>query len=75
MDRLKILLLAQEQRNAEQLVTVDKETAALVLHKPEQVSLEDWDVNVEHFRVAPVSHVADDIETRRNLCFVILMSL
>ena len=37
-----------------------------MLHKPEQVSLEDWDVNVEHFRVATISHVADDIEARRN---------
>ena len=50
----------------EELVTVDKETAALALRKPEEASLVDWDVNVEHFRVAPVSHVADDIEARCN---------
>ena len=48
----------------EELVTVDKETAALVLHEAEQVFPEDWDVNVEHFRVVPVKHVADDIEAR-----------
>ena len=50
----------------EELVTVDKETATLVLHEPKQVFLEDWDVNVVHCRVATISHVADDIEPRRN---------
>lgn len=50
----------------EEFVTVDKKTATLVLHKPKQVFLEDWDVNIKHFRVARITHVGDDIEARRN---------